>query len=54
MSMSAQAMTEASVRAAEETRDLPISPLAIGLIAFGILTLLMIATLTFGKGRPHC
>ena len=47
-------MTEASVRAAEETRDLPISPEAIGLIAFGILTLLMIATLTFGKGRPHC
>jgi hypothetical protein len=54
MSMSAQAMTDASVRAAEETRDLPISPVAIGLIAFGILTLLMIATLTFGKGRPHC
>jgi hypothetical protein len=54
MSMSAQAMTDASLRAAEETRDLPISPLAIGLIAFGILTLLMIATLTFGKGRPHC
>jgi hypothetical protein len=54
MSMSAQAMTEASVRAAEETRDLPISPLAIGLIAFGILTLMLIATLGFGKGRPHC
>jgi hypothetical protein len=53
MSMSAQAMTEASVRAAEETRDLPVSPLAIGLIAFGILTVLLIVTLSFGKGRPH-
>jgi hypothetical protein len=54
MSMSALAMTEASVRAAEEGRDLPISPLAIGLIAFGILTLLLIVTMGFGKGRPHC
>jgi hypothetical protein len=53
MSMSTLAMTEASVRAAEETRDLPISPLAIGLIAFGILTLLLIVTMGFGKGRPH-
>ncbi|HEU0285859.1 MAG TPA: hypothetical protein VFR22_02375 [Nocardioidaceae bacterium] len=47
-------MTEASVRTAEETRDLPIPPLAVGLIAFGILTFLMILTLGFGKGRPHC
>jgi hypothetical protein len=54
MSMSAQAMTEASVRAAEETRDLPLPPLAIGLLAFGILTLMLIAVLGFGKGRPHC
>lgn len=46
-------MTEASVRAAEETRDLPISPEAIGLIAFGILTLMLIFVMGFGKGRPH-
>ena len=47
-------MTAASVRAAEETHDLPIPPLAIGLLAFGILTFLMIVVLGFGKGRPHC
>lgn len=52
--MSAHAMTEASVQAAEKTRDLPIPPLAIGLIAFGILAVLLLATLGFGKGRPHC
>ena len=47
-------MSEISVRAAEEGRDLPIPPLAIGLIAFGILTVMLIATMAFGKGRPHC
>ena len=37
----------------EVTRDLPLPPLAIGLIAFGILLLLLFITLSFGKGRPH-
>jgi hypothetical protein len=39
--------------AAEETRELPLPPLAIGLIAFGILLALLLVTLSFGKGRPH-
>ena len=38
---------------AEETRELPLPPLAIGLIAFGILLALLLVTLSFGKGRPH-
>lgn len=42
-----------AVRSAEETRDLPVPPLAVGLLAFGILTLLLFITLSFGKGRPH-
>jgi len=37
----------------EEHRELPIPPLAIGLITFGILLLLLFITLSFGKGRPH-
>jgi len=37
----------------EVTRDLPLPPLAIGLIAFGILLALLFITLSFGKGRPH-
>ena len=37
----------------EVTRDLPLPPIAIGLIAFGILLLLLFVTLSFGKGRPH-
>jgi len=44
------------IAAAEETevtRDLPLPPLAIGLIAFGILLALLFITLSFGKGRPH-
>ena len=42
------------VLAAEETRELPISPIVVGLIAFGILLGLLMITLAFGKGRPHC
>ncbi len=43
----------AAASSAEETRDLPIPPIAVGLLALGILTLLLFITLSFGKGRPH-
>jgi hypothetical protein len=39
--------------AAEETRDLPVPPEVIGLIAFALLLSLMAVLLMFGKGRPH-
>ena len=43
----------AAAEGAEQTRDLPLPPLAFGLIAFGILLALLFVTLSFGKGRPH-
>lgn len=43
------AATEGSVHAS----DLPVPPLGVGLIAFGILLALLFMTLSFGKGRPH-
>ena len=39
--------------AEEQTRDLPVPPIVIGLVTFGILLVLMAALLMFGKGRPH-
>ena len=33
--------------------DLPMPPLAFGLAAFGLLCLLLLGTLAFGKGRHH-
>lgn len=39
--------------AQEQTRDIGISPYAVGAIAFGILAVLMLALLSFGKGREH-
>jgi hypothetical protein len=41
------------VAAEEQTRDLPLPPIVIGLITFGILLLFMVGLLMFGKGRPH-
>lgn len=38
---------------AEQTRDLPVHPYVIGVIAFGILLALLLGTLSFGKGREH-
>ena len=35
------------------SNELPIHPYAIGAIAFGILLALLIAMLSFGKGREH-
>ena len=39
--------------AAEPLRDLPVPPIVFGLVTFGILLVLMVALLMFGKGRPH-
>ena len=33
--------------------ELPIPPLVIGIIAFGLLVTLLMITLSIGKGRPH-
>ncbi len=41
------------VAAAETTRQLPFDPIFFGVLAFGLLLLLMLALLMFGKGRPH-
>ncbi len=38
---------------AEKTRDIHIDPYAVGAIAIIILTILMLALLSFGKGREH-
>ncbi|MBA2559729.1 MAG: hypothetical protein H0V07_07530 [Propionibacteriales bacterium] len=37
----------------EQTRDLPAPPLVFGLIGFGLLLVLLLGLLMFGKGRPH-
>lgn len=41
------------VAAEETTRELPADPLVFGALAFGLLLMLMVALLMFGKGRPH-
>jgi hypothetical protein len=33
--------------------ELPVPPVVFGLIAFGLLILLLLITLSLGKGRPH-
>ena len=33
--------------------ELPLPPIAFGLIAFGIFVILLLITLAAGKGRPH-
>lgn len=48
--MSMNLMAAAS---AEKLRDIHIDPYAVGAIAIVILTLLMLALLSFGKGREH-
>jgi len=37
----------------EVTRELPIPAWGFGVIAFGILTTLLLITWSIGKGRPH-
>jgi hypothetical protein len=36
-----------------EVNELPIPTWGYGLIAFGILSVMMLVTLAIGKGRPH-
>ncbi|HET9872956.1 MAG TPA: hypothetical protein VFP89_10225 [Propionibacteriaceae bacterium] len=38
---------------AEVTRELPIPALAFGLVAFGILVIMLLITMSIGKGRIH-
>lgn len=46
-------LTTVQALAAEETHELPASPIVFGLIAFVILGALLLGVLMFGKGRPH-
>ena len=39
--------------AAERKHDLPMPPMAIGLLIFAFFCVVMLALLIFGKGRPH-
>ena len=43
----------AAAEGAEQLRDIGISPYAVGGIALVILVVLMMALLSFGKGREH-
>ncbi len=42
-----------AVLASEELREMPISPLWIGIITLAILIGLLVALLAFGGGREH-
>jgi hypothetical protein len=46
-------MILAAVEGAEHTRDLGIHPYTVGVIAVAMFTILMLALLSFGKGREH-
>ena len=46
-------MILAAAQGAEQTRNLGIHPYAVGAIALVILTVLMLALLSLGKGREH-
>lgn len=46
-------MILAAAEGAEHHRDLGIDPYAVGGIALLILALMMLALLSFGKGREH-
>jgi hypothetical protein len=37
----------------EVGNEIPVSPVAFGLIAFGLLLVLLLVTWSIGKGRPH-
>ena len=43
----------AAAEEAEHTRDIGIDPYAVGAIALGILIVLLLMLLAFGKGREH-
>ena len=46
-------MLSAVIRAEEQLRELPISPVMIGILTLATLIGLLLALLVFGKGRPH-
>ncbi len=43
----------ASAAVADKHRDIGINPYGVGAIAISLLTILMLALLSFGKGREH-
>jgi hypothetical protein len=46
-------LTRALAQGAEEAHEPAVEPWAFGLLAFVLLTLMLVALLMFGKGRPH-
>ncbi len=46
-------LTTVLAQGAEETSELPAEPWVFGLVAFALLTAMLVALLMFGKGRPH-
>jgi hypothetical protein len=46
-------MILAAAEGAEHHRDLGIEPWAVGLIVLAAFTILLLALLSFGKGREH-
>ncbi len=44
---------EVIMSAEQQMRDLPADPIVFGALAFGLLLLLVLGVLMFGKGRPH-
>ena len=46
-------VTTVLAQAAEETHELPVSPIVFGLGTFVLLGVLLLGVLMFGKGRPH-
>jgi hypothetical protein len=43
----------AAAEESEQLRDIGINPYGVGAIALSILVILMLALLSFGKGREH-
>jgi hypothetical protein len=46
-------LTTVLAQAAEETHELPVSPVVFGVGTFVFLGVLLLGVLMFGKGRPH-
>jgi hypothetical protein len=46
-------VTTVLAQGAEQTHELPADPIVFGLVAFALLSALIVGVLMFGKGRPH-
>ena len=46
-------VTTVLAQGAEQTHELPAEPIVFGLVAFALLSALLVGVLMFGKGRPH-